>query len=112
MVQWREVGVTQHAETMGVSVCGVKRMTSWVVTDGSRAVKPVLIGPGGAGEKVMVHEVRVDLCQRKKKQIPSTHQEVLRVTKQDLNMHFLMYSLCWKIKATLPNSKYVIMFIH
>lgn len=67
---------------------------------------------GGAGEKVMVHEVRVDLCQRKKKQIPSTHQEVLRVTKQDLNMHFLMYSLCWKIKATLPNSKYVIMFIH
>lgn len=28
MVQWREVGVTQHAGTMGVSVCGVKRMTS------------------------------------------------------------------------------------
>lgn len=28
MVQWREVGVIQHAGAMGVPVCGVKRMTS------------------------------------------------------------------------------------
>lgn len=112
MVQWREVGVTQHAGTMGVSVCGVKRMTSWVVTDGSRAVKPVLIGPGGQGKRWWCMRSGWTCVKERKNK---SHQHTRRYSVWQSKIWiciFLMYSLCWKIKATLPNSKYVIMFIH